>query len=275
MPAAAFGFKHPRDSLRSRHGHDGSRPAPNRRARSELYRFVDAQLNDSDRRSLLALHAGCRQAYGTYTYVEIGSHLGGSLQVPVRDPACARIVSIDPRPERQPDEQKGAVHYERNSTERMLANLAAVPDAELGKLETVEATAADLDPARFAASPAFCFVDGEHTDRAVLVDARFCAAVTAPTGVIAFHDMSTVYRGLFRFTRELQEAGTEFEAYLLPHSIFVFELGGGRVLRTPHVTEAVRKSGTRVLTALMDNDPYRQTLERSPLRAWRRMRGSR
>jgi Methyltransferase domain len=241
----------------------------------DLFGFVEAQLNDSDKQSLLALHAGCRRTYGTYAYLEIGSHLGGSLQTVVRDPACTRAISIDPRPAAQPDEHKGTVRYGANSTERMLDRLRAVPDSDLTKLETIEATTGTIDPATVAVTPAFCFVDGEHTDSAVLQDARFCRCAIEPTGVIAFHDMSTVYRGLHAFMRELERDRVEFHAAFLSHSIFVFELGPPRVLASPQVADALQRAGPRVLLALMDVDPYRRAHERRRLRRLRRflMRG--
>ncbi|MEK6251268.1 MAG: hypothetical protein AABM43_04870 [Actinomycetota bacterium] len=66
---------------------------------------IQTQTTMGDRESLLALHAACRSAHGAFSYLEIGSHRGGSLQALVRDPRCERIVTIDARPERQPDER--------------------------------------------------------------------------------------------------------------------------------------------------------------------------
>ncbi len=73
-----------------------------------------------DAKSLLALHGATRLAHGSFDYLEIGSHLGASLQSFVADPACATITSIDPRPESQPDDLMGTAHYPDNSTERMV-----------------------------------------------------------------------------------------------------------------------------------------------------------
>jgi hypothetical protein len=234
-----------------------------------LFDGIETQLNNSDKRTLLALESGFRQAYGSFRYVEIGSHLGGSLQSVIRDPACTRIVSIDPRPELQSDARKGSSRYPGNSTARMLELLAAIPDANIEKLETVEATTVELDPGAYRGEPTFCFVDGEHTDDAVLQDARFCRRVLGSSGVVAFHDTSTVYRGLHRFVEELRRDGDDFTAYLLPHSIFAVELGPARVLEAPHVLEMLRASGPRALAALMDNDFYRRAWERAPFRLLR------
>lgn len=88
---------------------------------TSLLELIPAQLEEDDRRSLLALHAACSQTYGTFAYLEIGSHLGGSLQALVRDPACTAAISIDPRPAWQPDERGPQFGYSDNSTARMLS----------------------------------------------------------------------------------------------------------------------------------------------------------
>src|SRR5256885_15040664 len=70
---------------------------------TSLFDNVRSQTSERDRISLLALHRACRDAYGRFAYLEIGSHLGGSLQVLVADPRCTSITSIDSRPESAPD----------------------------------------------------------------------------------------------------------------------------------------------------------------------------
>lgn len=68
-----------------------------------LFESIGSQTSPGDRRSLLALHRACRETYGAFAYLEIGSHLGGSLQALIADPCCTAITSIDPRPASQPD----------------------------------------------------------------------------------------------------------------------------------------------------------------------------
>src|SRR5436305_1253487 len=62
-----------------------------------------ASLTNWDRRTLLALHAAVAARCATFSYLEIGSYLGGSLQVVMRDPRCATVMSIDPRLSVVPD----------------------------------------------------------------------------------------------------------------------------------------------------------------------------
>src|SRR5437016_5643611 len=86
---------------------------------TSLFENVRAQSSERDRVSLLALQNACREIHGQFDYLEIGSHLGGSLQVLVADPRCTSITSIDSRPETTPD-VRGISSYPGNTTERML-----------------------------------------------------------------------------------------------------------------------------------------------------------
>lgn len=203
---------------------------------------ADAQTKPGDRRALLALHDGVARR-GAFTYLEIGSYMGGSLQVAVADPRCEKIVSIDPRPPRPPDIRGGSHEYPDNTTARMLELLSAVPRADLRKIEPIEASSENIDPDRLT-RPDLCFVDGEHTDRAVLRDAMFCRQVLRGRGIIAFHDAWLVQRGILSF---LRRAGRPRRSYALGFDMFVVELGD--------------------VPTLLDHPPVRELLQR-PRNAW-------
>ncbi len=196
---------------------------------TQLFDFVESETSNDDRRSLLALHNGIATR-GAFSYLEIGSHLGGTLQTVVADPRCVRIASIDPRPQWQPDDRPhlNGWEYPNNSTERMLELLQKVPDADLSKLETVEESTENIAPGRFA-RPDFCFIDGEHTHEAALRDARFCRAVMQGAGIIAFHDSNVIERAILAF---LREASRPHRAYSLRSTVFVVELGTEPTLLT-------------------------------------------
>ena len=85
----------------------------------------------------------------------------------------------------------------------MLELLRAVPGARVDRLQTFDVGTDTLRPAQIPAPPDLCFVDGEHTDAAVVRDARFSLPAVATDGCIAFHDSHIIYRGLARFAREL------------------------------------------------------------------------
>jgi hypothetical protein len=197
-----------------------------------LFKAIKSQTKAGDRASLLALQAAAAERYGPFAYLEIGSHLGGSLQAFVRDERVSSIVSIDLRPEVTPDERGKGIPYTGNSTQRMLDNLAALPGADLGKVHTIDADARTLAAADVPVRPQLCFIDGEHTNESCLADARFCRSVVASDGVIAFHDSGLIFSAIRTFLAELRAAGVEHVAYPLPDSVFVIELAGANLRAT-------------------------------------------
>jgi Methyltransferase domain len=186
-----------------------------------LFEYVEGQTSEEDRRALLAIHDALAERLGTFAYLEIGSHLGGSLQAFLADPRCRRIVSIDPRPLSQPDDRGGTFAYDENSTARMLSLLDAVPGADLEKLHTIERSTEDIEPGSLA-RPDLCLIDGEHTYVAALRDARFCRAAMNGTGVVLFHDRWVVEPAIVAFVRETRGPLT---AYPMRGGLFVIELG--------------------------------------------------
>jgi hypothetical protein len=208
---------------------------------TDLFIHVESETIDSDRKSLLALHNAVATRTDHFSYLEIGSHLGGTLQVVVADPRCARVVSIDPRPQWFRDDrlEVGQLEYRDNSTARMLKLLQGVPSADLSKVETVEASTEDIAPGRFS-RPDFCFVDGEHTYSAALRDARFCRTVMQGAGILAFHDFQIMEleRAVLHF---LQETPRPHRGYLLSYNIFVVELGAIQtLLNDPRIRSQLR-----------------------------------
>jgi Methyltransferase domain len=189
-----------------------------------LFDAVPSQTYPEDRESLLRLQRCIRRA-GSYVYLEIGSHLGGTLQPHVVDSRCVVIYSVDKRPLQQPDELLGVWHYPENSTERMLSGLqTALPQVSLKKIATFDVDARELDPGRFIPKPDFCFIDGEHTDQAVRSDFDFCLRVCSPNGIIGFHDANFVVGGLARIKCQLTANRIRFRGMLLPRNVYVILL---------------------------------------------------
>ena len=91
-----------------------------------LFEKIESQSVDDDKKSFLSCQLALRELRSDYKYLEIGSYLGGSLQPHLLDEKCAKIYSIDKRPETQPDERGVDYTYLNNSTERMLELLAEV-----------------------------------------------------------------------------------------------------------------------------------------------------
>lgn len=137
-----------------------------------LFETIPSQTTDDDKRSLLAIQSAAREIAPEYTYLEIGSHLGGSIQPHLVDERCSKIYSIDKRPLVQPDERGVSYGYPENSTERMLSLLSDI--ASTAKVVTIDGETGKLDESILDAPPQLCFIDGEHTDKATKVDFEFC-----------------------------------------------------------------------------------------------------
>jgi hypothetical protein len=188
----------------------------------DLFDAIQSQTSPGDRRSLLAVQRATARRSGRYAYLEIGSHLGGSIQPHLLDPRCETIFSIDPRPSSQPDDRSPGyvARYEDNSTERMLGLLRNVAPEEAGKVRCFEKDASAVDPALIAPHPAIAFIDGEHTRHAVLSDFAFCRRVIAPGGAILFDDFPIVYPAVLEICRELRRKGERFVAARLEGKVF-------------------------------------------------------
>ena len=239
-----------------------------------LFESIESQTTSEDKRSLLALHVACRRKYESFAWLEIGSHLGGSLQTLVRDPRCARITSIDTRPYEQPDERMGFTEdrfrYPENSTKRMLDRLGSVPGANLEIVRTYEVGTEVLDPEAID-PPQVCFVDGEHTNEACARDADFCRRAVRDRGVIAFHDIGVIYGAVAAFVDQLTTEGIPHRTAYLPDAIFAVELGVGGLLEDHIVVSRRLLDGNGVLGLLKSNDRYRAFLQGRRARLLRKL----
>lgn len=174
-----------------------------------LFEAIPSQTSQKDRRSLLAIQRATARRFGPYAYLEIGSHLGGSIQPHLLDPRCEAIYSIDARPAAQPDDRSPGcvVAYDGNSTERMLGLLRGLSPDGAGKVRCFDSDSSAVDPARIDPRPHLAFIDGEHTRRAVLSDFAFCRRVLAPGGTIVFDDFPIVYPAVLEICRSLRKTG--------------------------------------------------------------------
>lgn len=246
-----------------------------------LFQYVTSQTTPGDKRSLLGLQRAVREANRPegYVYLEIGSYLGGSLQTHVSDPLCRKVLSIDSRPASLPD-IRGQLSYAENTTENMLRGLGRIPGADLGKVLTFEQSTDRLSPASIPTRPHLCFVDGEHTDGAVVRDSRFCQSVLEGNGWIAYHDANIIYGGLLEFISDLQKEGADFRAYNFEDSIFLIELGHCLLSQTPLMAELRLLSARGYLWSMRENDLYRRFYNRrvcqlfraAEVRIWNRFR---
>lgn len=224
-----------------------------------LFQTIEGQSTPDDRRSFLALQSACRQwKTAPFTVLEVGSYLGGSLQGYVADPACARIISIDPRPAVVRDQRGLTWDYSHVSAEGMLTGLARVPGADIAKVHAITGSTTTIRVDELGARPDYCFIDGEHTDEAMLRDARFCLAAAGADCALGFHDAHIVYKGLVEFLAELEARGLEFRAYNLPGTVFVIELGTCRLSDFEPLRSWRGENYKGYLGSLVNNDNFRE-----------------
>ncbi len=214
-----------------------------------LFEKIQTQATDDDKRCLLAIQGATRRTYPSYSYLEIGSHLGGSIQPYLLDDQCSRIYSIDPRPPSQPDDRKPGfrAHYDGNSTERMLERLAEVDSEAMGKIECFDSDASEIDTALIVEKPRVAFVDGEHTNKAVRSDFRFCSEVLAPNGAIVFHDFWIVYRAIFQISRRLHQEGRPHLPLMLNRNVFSIFFDPAVVEDDPFLSALAKSHRKRLL----------------------------
>jgi hypothetical protein len=235
----------------------------------KLFEKIDSQSTEHDKQSMLALQNAVRELRPGYNYLEIGSYLGGSIQPHLLDDRCAHIYSLDKRPLQQPDARGFDYTYLNNSTERMLEKLRAVAPEKMEKLTTIDGDSATIDPSRIADKIDLCFIDGEHTDRAVMSDFKFCLKVLAGDGCIAFHDAQITYNGIADCLEYLKQNGTAFRAYVLPHIVFVVEIGDFPLHENGGIRERLLNNHEAYLFSLQNNDHFREFSNKLPFRVAR------
>ena len=191
-----------------------------------LYNAIESQSSHCDKEDWLGVQRIIRHKPGGYTYLEIGSHLGGSIQPHLLDPLCKQIVSVDARPLQCPDDREQKfVKYTGNSTKRMMENLNNLAPEHVDKVTCVEGSGRDLTPQIFTQPPTFCLIDGEHTHGAAFADFLSCMRVCAPDAVICFHDAQVIIPALRDALHHLNMQGRRFHARKMREYNFMIFLG--------------------------------------------------
>jgi len=209
-----------------------------------IFKAIPSQTSPGDKRSLLAIHRATVQKHKNFNYLEIGSHLGGTIQPYLVDDRCKRAYSIDSRPSQQPDYRAPGYiyYYETNSSERMLAMLKGIGHGEIGKIECIDSDASEIDPARIRDTPEILFIDGEHTKAAALSDFRFCEQVAASSGTIVFHDFSIIYPAIVDVCRQLKRKHRRHIPLKLEDEVFAIFFDIDKIRMAPYLTSLYRKN---------------------------------
>lgn len=234
----------------------------------KIFEKIKSQLSDNDKQSLLACQQAARELAGNYNYLEIGSYLGGSIQPHLLDGRCARVYSIDKRPLHQPDNRGVDYTYLNNSTRRMLDLLAEV--APVDKIRTIDGDTREISPAQIEEKIQLCFIDGEHTDEAVLSDFKFCLEVLDKSGAIVFHDAPITYNGIASCVEHLKNNNIKFRAYGLPDIVFAVEINDFPMYKSEKILERLTNNYASYLYSLQYNDQYRQFVNKKPFQLYRK-----
>ena len=193
---------------------------------TRIFTLAASQTSKRDRQSLLRLQRFIRTRDPAYRYLEIGSHLGGSLLPHLADPRCAAAFSIDPRPASQPDARGRSFDYPANSTERMLGLLREkLGEQPLGKLRTFDLDAVEVTPEMIDGSIRLALIDGEHTVMAAFSDFISILPLLAPDAVIVWHDANLVCDAIRNAERVLVWQGVPFCTVFLADHVAAIAVG--------------------------------------------------
>lgn len=191
---------------------------------TSLFDSITSQTSDEDKKALLLLQR-CVRSRGEYVYLEIGSHLGGTIQPFFIDPLCRLVYSIDKRPVAQPDERGRVFEYPENSTEKMLSNLSrAFPSVDGNKIRTYDCDACEVDAEEISEKPDLCFIDGEHTNKAVFSDFEFCLKAGRRDAIVAFHDTCFIHKGIVNIKKYLTGRSIRYRGFMLEGSVYAILL---------------------------------------------------
>jgi len=101
----------------------------------------------------------------------------------------------------------------------------AFPAADRAKVVSFDCDASEVSPADIATRPAWCLIDGEHTNAAVQSDFEACLRLAGTEAVVAFHDACYVFAGIQAIKQQLAARAIRFRGYLLPGSVYAILLG--------------------------------------------------
>lgn len=154
---------------------------------------IESQTSQTDKEVILTVKSMVAKFKQNYSYVEIGSYLGGSLTPFLMDSSCELIFSIDERERQQPDERGAKFDYAGVTNQTMIDNLKK-HGINTDKLQTFDGS---VDAYR-SSGQAFdvALIDGEHTDFACFRDFLWLLPMMKTDSLVMFHDSALVYKAL-------------------------------------------------------------------------------
>lgn len=206
---------------------------------------VESQTSNADKASFLRIQRLVRSQTAGYAYIEVGSHIGGTLAPHLADPQCYSAISIDPRPSQQDDARGRFFAYDNNSTSRMIEILsAAIPEICLAKLVTFDLDAAQVRHADLPARADLLLIDAEHTTTAAFSDSMSLLPGLGHDAIVSYHDANLVADAIQNLERFLVCTGVAFTTVFLRDNVCAIALRGmaehvARELR-PHALDRSR-----------------------------------
>jgi len=167
---------------------------------------ITSQTSTNDKLFLLQTMNLIKSKVGRFSYLEIGSFLGGSLTPFLLEPLCEDVLSVDDRERQQPDERGIKYDYAGITHITMIQNLSkhGVPIEKLtthdGSIDTIPNKLNKYD---------LIFIDGEHTDVACFRDFIWSYKSAKEDSIILFHDSDLTYKGLTIIKEYLRSLGVK------------------------------------------------------------------
>lgn len=192
---------------------------------------VPSATTDNDKVSLLRLQRLVSTSVEDFNYLEIGSDQGGSIVPLLADPNCAQVISVDLRPEQQPDERGVSFPYPVDGEAVMIANLRkALDPKQLARMRTYKSDIRDVNVGSVPKID-LVLIDGEHTNVACFSDADRILDFIQKDAVITFHDSNLISDAIQNFEKLLGRLGVEYNAIFLPDVVAAIGIGkfAGRI----------------------------------------------
>ncbi len=144
--------------------------------------------------------------------------------------------------------------------------------APTDKIKAIDGdTRSEVKPSQIEEKIQMCFIDGEHTDEAVLSDFKFCLEVLDENGAILFHDSAINYNAIANCIQYLKDNQIEFRANSLPDAVFVVEIGDFPLHKSPPIMERLLNNHVGFIFQMQYNDYYRQFINKKPFQLYRRL----
>ncbi len=168
---------------------------------------IISQTSNEDKVVLLKLKEIMR-SLNKYSYLEIGTYLGGSMTPFINDNKCEKILSVDDRERATPDDRGNKINY-LNVKEDDVKNKLKEHNLNIEKVEFFNGSMNDiaLDKKNFD----LCFIDAEHTDTACFRDFIYAMKIIKDDSIIVLHDSHIIYKALIMINELLISEKKKFK----------------------------------------------------------------